>query len=176
MFFYFSDQKITLIYQLFLFVILSVCLLTDVVHRKIYNVVTYPLMLFSLISVVAFEKSSIGSSLTNFGIATVVLIPFFFLRILGAGDVKLMLAFALLMPRKIFWEWVGWAFIFTAAAGVFLLFYHRRTKIFFEKIFFALKCLVTPGLQAHIPKLSFDIQWPFGVALWMAYLKIVFWN
>lgn len=170
--FYFVDEKILIIYKYFLFLILTLCMWTDVRYKKIYNAVTFPLFIGMVLSIFFLENGFLGLSLKGFGIAFFALTPFFFLRILGAGDIKLMLAFSLIMPQSIFWEWVWWSFIVTAIAGVVLLFYHRRTKIFFEKLLLALKCLLVPGLQAHIPQLSFEIQWPFGVALWMAYLKI----
>ncbi|HTZ41536.1 MAG TPA: A24 family peptidase [Syntrophales bacterium] len=100
------------------FVILVLALvaasLTDVAHQKIPNVITYPLALFGLIYNIALTgMSGLLFSFSGILVGGGILLLFYALGGMGAGDVKLLAAVgSILGPLGVFH-----AFLYTALAG-----------------------------------------------------------
>ena len=100
------------------FVILALALaaasLTDIAHRKIPNVITYPLALFGLIYNIAMAgMSGLLFSFSGILVGGGILLLFYALGGMGAGDVKLMAAVgSVLGPMGTFQ-----AFLYTALVG-----------------------------------------------------------
>lgn len=69
-----------------------ICAYTDLKVKKVYNVVTLPLVLLGMIYHIAVE-GGVGFLFSLFGIiVTLPLLLLFSLRMLGAGDIKLLMA------------------------------------------------------------------------------------
>jgi len=130
-----------LLYE-WLVIILLVACITDVIYRRIPNVVTYTTIIFALLVYYLNDGlSGFFFSLSGMAIGCVFLVPYA-MGGMGAGDVKLMCAVgAVLGPAH-----TGIALLFIAlAGGVFaigLMLYHR---IFKETMSRMLQPFVMPG-------------------------------
>ena len=78
---------------LFVFAIL-VCALTDIFKSKIYNFVTFSLMILGFIANIYSHGFARGLFIALSGIVVglIIYIPFYAFKIMGAGDVKLLMA------------------------------------------------------------------------------------
>jgi len=99
---------------LFLTAVLLIAAISDIRSQKIPNLLTYPVMLVSIIyHTVISGVDGFLFSIEGIGLGIVLLIVFYLMGGMGAGDVKLMGAVGgLLGPKGVFL-----AFIFTAIAG-----------------------------------------------------------
>lgn len=95
-----------------LIVVLSLCLITDIRQRKIYNIITFPALAAGLIlSSTLYGFEGLLDSLKGIGLVLVVLIIPFIMGGMGAGDVKLLMAVGALM---------GFTFAFEVLLATFL--------------------------------------------------------
>lgn len=77
----------------------SICAVTDLRERRIPNIITYPLLLFSLFYNIYINN--IKAALLGFLLAFLIGFLGFFIGHLGAGDVKLMTAIGLSLGARV---------------------------------------------------------------------------
>jgi len=146
---------------------LSICLITDLRSRKIYNVVLIPTLLFGLFYNLAIsgwpglEQSLLGL-VTGLG---VLIIPFA-LGGMGAGDVKLLAVIgAVKGPLFIFYTAVGMGLV-GGVIGLAILIYQRR---FLNTLTTFLRGLWVMLLtRFKVIRFNFDherIMFPYGLAI-----------
>ncbi len=142
------------------------CAVTDLVTGKIYNVVTFSIIVFGLLYH-GFLVDGHGALFALLGITLGFLLffPFFAFRAMGAGDVKLLMAIGALQ---------GWAFVLSTAlyamvAGgiisIFLLIYHKKFSKTVKKIWLLVWSLFVPHMQVAMPELKDCLMAPFGVPI-----------
>lgn len=96
-----------------LLIVLTICVITDLKSRKIYNIVIFPtLALAFLINTLLDGWTGLGFSLLGFTLGLAILIIPFLLGGMGAGDVKLLALVGALQ---------GAEFVFTAAVYMALI-------------------------------------------------------
>lgn len=99
---------------------------TDLLEHKIYNVLTFPMMLIGIVGHLAAERWWEGLA------ATVAIgAPFFLLyavNILKAGDVKLFMALGALLGLKLGGHAALWSVIAWAPIGIFVIYSNREMK------------------------------------------------
>jgi len=135
-----------------LLLIILICLLVisaiiDIKWKKIPNVLTFPAMIIGLVAH-GFKNGASGFlySIEGLLLGLALLIVFYFMGMMGAGDVKLMGAVgSILGPAGVFN-----AFLFTAIVGgiyaVIVLAYHGQLVGFMKRIAMSLKLsLLTRG-------------------------------
>ncbi|WP_051533871.1 A24 family peptidase [Desulfitibacter alkalitolerans] len=103
---------ITNITNAILIIVLSLCLITDIRQRKIYNLITFPALVIGLVlNSTLYGVEGLVDSLKGIGIVLAVLILPFIMGGIGAGDVKLLMTVGALM---------GFTFAFEALLATFL--------------------------------------------------------
>ena len=130
-----------------LIVLLTLSVITDIKWKKIPNALTFPVMIFGLIAH-GFKSGLLGLiySIEGLLLGIALLIVFYIMGMMGAGDVKLMGAVgSILGPAGVFK-----AFLFTAIVGgiyaLIVLAYHGQLVGFMKRIALSLKLsLLTRG-------------------------------
>lgn len=150
--------------NLFLLSILTICVVTDVRSRKIYNKVIFPSLIFAVaVNVFMYGLSGITTTVIGFSLGIAILFIPFYLGGMGAGDVKLL---AFIGALK------GTSFVFTTAiymalvGGVIALAILLFRKGWAKNTYYY---LVGKKFGVSIP-LTFDKQalkatYPYGVAI-----------
>ncbi|GGF23944.1 type 4 prepilin peptidase 1 [Halobacillus andaensis] len=149
-----------------LLTVLTICVITDIRSRKIYNVLTVPTVLIAILfhTILGGWQGFLFSSLGLLAGLGLLFIPFI-MGVMGAGDVKLMGAIGALMGAS----FVFYTFLYAAIIGglvAAVLLYRRRALGFVvKKLFFSF--LVFKGQAGS---LSIDQQpgaatFPYGVAI-----------
>lgn len=157
---------------------------TDYRHGKIYNRLTGPVFVFSLCIVIGMSIGLFGriplwwlplvSSLIAVILSLVILFALFSLRVIGGGDVKLLVAVSPLLGAVGFLEVFFWTIIIAAVGSFALMLANRRVIIFFREMIAFLKSIIVPQTKVHVPRLRADIKAPFGVALFIGFMVYSF--
>ncbi|WP_088007104.1 A24 family peptidase [Indiicoccus explosivorum] len=150
--------------DIFLLLILAVCVITDVKSRKIYNKVIYPALLVTFAyhlftgGVDALGQSFIGF-LIGFGL---LLIPYM-MGGMGAGDVKLLALVGALKGGAFVFESFFYIAIIGAAIALGIIVFRSGVL---KQLMFALLSFRTKGAtRALLPKGSLTATYPYGVAI-----------
>lgn len=158
---------ISILSDILLILVVSICLYTDLKERKIYNAVLLPALLIGVtLNVINMGFNGMVFSLIGFGLGLGLLIIPFFLGGIGGGDVKLL---AVIGAIK------GWYFLIYTALGmgiaggiiaIFILLFRKRlfrmVKEFFKGI------LVLIGSKFKVVSFNVDDEkymFPYGVAI-----------
>ncbi len=109
-----------------LFTILTISIYTDWKKHKIYNSVTYTGMVLGFIlNSIAYGSDGFISCCISFIVALLFFLIFYALKLIGAGDVKLILAIATLM--NVFYAFAG-LIIGSLLAGIYGIYIWIKTK------------------------------------------------
>ncbi|MDD5329653.1 MAG: A24 family peptidase [Sulfuricella sp.] len=161
----FSDARISLLLGLLL-----AAALTDSIHYRIPNLLVFPGAAFGLFYNAVFSGGlGLVGALEGMGMGLALLLPFYLLRAMGAGDVKLMaMTGAFLGP----WDTLGAALGTFLAGGVLALLItlrakaigrmFRNIKTMFVGSFFKLAMGELPAVEA--PAVSAG-KLPYGAAI-----------
>ena len=142
------------------------CAITDLVKGKIYNVVTFPIMVVGILYHFLINgPEGIVFSLFGIGVALLLFFPLFAFKIMGAGDVKLLMAIGALEGWKFTVSVAVLSFLAGGIIGVLLLIYHGRFFKTVKTIGRLLLSLVVPQLEVEAPKLQDCFMAPFGVPI-----------
>lgn len=146
---------------------LIICLITDLKDRKIYNKVIFPSLIVTVILQVAYHGLG-GLKLWALGFIiglSILLVPYF-LKGMGAGDVKL-LAFIGAAKGTIFV--LNTAIYMALLGGVIalLVIIFQKQVVIFIKILFSWIVSFVGGARykLEIPKHFFSKKYPYGVAI-----------
>lgn len=144
--------------------------ITDYTKQKIFNILTFPLIILSLVLVFTqHSHQPIAASLTTLGVASLIFIGFYALKSLGAGDVKLLMALSAYLGSNHFREFFSYTLFITGLAAMVLLFRRKRVKIFFSELFLFFRSLVVQPLATHWPRLDRHNTIPLGLAIFLGY-------
>jgi prepilin peptidase CpaA len=149
-----------LIPNVILLVVLAVASVADLRARRIPNLLTFPTVALGLIvNGVFFGLDGLRESAMGAGLGLAMLFPFFFLRWMGAGDVKLMAAVGALMGPDFVWFACLWGAIFGGAFALFGLIRSRRLGLAIAHLYYSRIFAPTGG--------SFITAWrvPYGPAI-----------
>ena len=107
--------------------LLFVASVTDLAWGKIYNALTLPFFAFGIL----FHLANHDFSPTAIGVAAILFFPLYFLKVIAAGDVKLLLAFAAWMNSAWVLQLAAVSIVIGASVGFFIL--ARKGKLDFKK-------------------------------------------
>ncbi len=150
--------------NLFLIIVLAVCVVTDVKSRKIYNKVIFPSLVIAFIAnFVIYGFSGVSAALVGFFLGLAILLIPFLLGGMGAGDVKLL---AFIGALK------GTSFVFITAIYMAIIGAIIALAIVVFRKGWAKKCLYflygkKCGLAVPLifDKKSLTATYPYGVAI-----------
>lgn len=137
--------------------LLTLSVITDIKWKKIPNALTFPVMIIGL-TIHGFNSGVSGLiySIEGLFLGMALLIVFYLLGMMGAGDVKLMGAVgSILGPEGVFK-----AFLFTAIAGgiyaVIMLAYHGQLTGFMKRFSLSAKLSLMNRVPALLPNENKD--------------------
>ncbi len=152
----------------------------DVRERRIPNALTVSALGFALVSAALRGLPGLGASLVGAGICLLLALPFFFVRGLGGGDVKLLVVFgAFLGPTRILPALVVMAFV-GGAWGLAVMIRERAVRRTFMNLYLMLQTVLgrifargktaepgfwvtldTPGvITVYRPRFIWTVDWP----------------
>lgn len=149
---------------------------TDGLRGKIYNWLTFP----GVIAGVAYGfymhgASGAGDALLGVAVGLVAYGWMFMISMMGAGDVKLLMAFG---------AWGGWSFaletsvigvIIGGAMAVGILVAKGRFGAFYRKMLVFVASLFARGVPVEVPQVDRKLTMPYGIpiALAAAWVRLV---
>ncbi|WP_085504921.1 A24 family peptidase [Thalassobacillus devorans] len=150
--------------DVFLLIILLICVITDFKNRKIYNKVIYPALLFTFIFHFAVSGwTGLSHSFLGFLIGFSILLIPYFLGGMGAGDVKLLgLIGAIKGGAFVFQSFLYIALIGALMAVLILVF---RRGIFKSILYYVASLRGGVKLPGGIARGSLTATYPYGVAI-----------
>lgn len=158
-----------------LFLSIAACY-TDIKYRKIYNSTTFPFIILGIFySTYSAGFSGFGNSISAVLVAFLLFGWMFYFRQIGAGDVKLLMAFG---------SWGGIAFtihtallsIFVGALfGLIILIKQKKIFLFLRKMQIFIYGLIFKEISSGLPEIDKKLTFPFGVAISIAaFIEFVF--
>lgn len=109
-----------------LFTVLTISMYTDWKYHKIYNWVTYPAIILGfIINTINYGSDGFISCCINLGITLLFFGIFYLLKMMGAGDIKLIIAISCLMNAV--YAFAG-LIIGTILAGIYGMYVWFKTK------------------------------------------------
>lgn len=150
---------------------------TDLRRAKIYNWLTLPTLLSGIVFQFLFLGGTAGfDALWAVGLAWVLLGWMYALHFMGAGDVKLLMAFGAWVGTKQVVEIAVLAIAIGALLGATQLLRHGRLLDFLRRAWLFILSFLVKDLRQVRPGLDRKLKLPFGVALALAGLITVFWH
>jgi prepilin peptidase CpaA len=153
-----------------------IAIMTDLIWGRIFNVLTLPSALLGLIASVHFLGWTEGLTQSILGLfAGLILYGWLFgLRIIGGGDVKLLMAFG---------AWGGYQYAFQVALlglllggvfSVFILLFKGKLFGFFKRMQSFLISVIVKELDVEPLRVDKNLTMPFGIpislaAVWITY-------
>ncbi len=156
-----------------LFLALALAAFIDFHKAKIPNLLTFPLFFFALglacVGCVHFNYPLIDS-FSGLLLMTLVFFPLFVFRVMGAGDVKLMMGVGLFLSFTEAFALLEYILGVTIVGALIIVTFRGRLSEFTRQIFLFVRSVFNPGLEIQWPKLDDTSRAPFGVAIFSGYL------
>ena len=132
-------------------VLLAICTVSDVKTRKIKNSVTYTFIAVGMFANTAANGlKGLGFSLAGVCIPLLILLLFYKLRMLGAGDVKLFAAVGAIAGGRFVFRSILYSFLFGGVAGIITLALRRNATERFKSLLEYIKsCYLTFRLMEY---------------------------
>lgn len=150
-----------------LFILLIICVVTDIRERKIYNSILYPILCASwILHLVVDGTSGLIGSLQGTVVGLGILLIPFFLGGMGAGDVKLLSVIGAIKGV----QFVLMASLYMAFAGgimaIIVLLFRKGTKARIMQAMYIVHGL-TNGVKLPLPneKEGLKTVFPYGIAI-----------
>lgn len=153
--------------DIILILALSICFITDLKERKIYNKVIFPSLLITV--ALQFAYSGLGGiklSLIGFIIGLSILLIPFLLGGMGAGDVKLLALIGAIKGSTFVLNTAIYMALLGGAIAILVIVFQRQTLNLIKMLFLWIISLfngVTYKLE--FPNSFFSKKYPYGVAI-----------
>lgn len=160
------------VYAIFLAISIFAAI-TDFRKGKIYNLLTLPALPLGLLLAGLHGQAALFAAFYGLLTAIFLFLPCYAFGVLGAGDVKLMVALSTVLGPSgtLFF---GFVCLFLGGIGSFvLLIMHKRVGAFFKEIKKFFHSIVYPNLSIQFPKLDKKIKAPFGIVIFFGFLTVV---
>ncbi len=161
------------IWSLQIFSIVSlICAVTDYFYNKIFNIITFSLLVFGLIMSLMQSNVSWWIPLLSIVFAFSIYLPLVILKLMGAGDAKLSMALASILGIRSTWELFFYSVLIASFGAFAILIRKKRVKLFFKEMKLMFQSIFYKGLSFHIPKLDRESKSPFGIAIFLSFMVI----
>lgn len=150
-------------------VIALVATVTDVLYNKIYNWLTLPAMVLGL-ALGAYSNGWMGllQSFLGIGVALILYGWMFAIRVMGAGDVKLLMAMGSLGGVIYVIDVAIFSILVGGVMALGILIFKGRIKAFARKIYRFLVSVFYKNLVLEFPEVDHKLTMPFGIAISVA--------
>lgn len=169
-----SPYEIISVWNLYGFLALGlVCAITDLLKDKIYNIITLPLILFGMLICTFQSPSMWWISVLSVVFVFSIYLPLVVLKIMGAGDAKLSMAFASILGIKATWELFFLSIVIASFGTIAIMIRKKRLGHFLKEIKLMFQSIFYKGLLFHWPQLDKNTKSPFGLAIFLSFALIV---
>ncbi len=154
-------------FNIFLLILLCICVFTDLKSRKIYNIIIFPSLLLSLI-VHLFSNGLPGLwfSLSGFLVGLAILLIPYFMGGIGAGDVKLLAVIGALKGTMFVLTTSVYMALIGGVIGLAVLLFRKGVLSRLKAILFSLSSLRSGvKLPLFLDKEGLKTTYPYGVAI-----------
>ncbi|MFT9496431.1 A24 family peptidase [Anaerosolibacter sp.] len=155
-------------FNLLLIMILTVCVITDIRSRKIYNKIIYPSLLVTFLShLLQGGWDQLLGAILGFSLGFFLLLIPYLMGGMGAGDVKLLaLIGALKGSSFVLYTGIYMALI-GGAIALILLIHHKKLLQFLKQMPYLLTSIRLLGTDATMTQESSicTITYPYGIAI-----------
>lgn len=154
-------------------VISATVAITDLTRGKIYNWITLPAMVMGLaFGLLHSGFSGLTESFFAIGLAFILFGWMFFLGVMGAGDVKYLMALGALGGIQYLLHVAIFGVFLGAIFAIGILIYQKKFVSFLHKISVFLFSFFSKGMSTQFPRLDRGSRMPFGVPLAVAAIWI----
>jgi len=151
-----------------------VALVTDLLWGRIFNWLTIPAILIGLaVSFFLGGWNGLGSSFLGVIAAFVIYGALFAFRVMGAGDVKLLMAIGAWGGLKVSLQVALLGVLLGGAMAFVILLFKGRLPGFLRKIHASLLSFFVRELEFQPPKVDRKLTMPFGIPLAIAAIWVV---
>lgn len=122
--------------KIILVLLVGLCLITDFKYNKIYNKILLPFIIIGIVvNLITFGLQGGANSLLGSIIPILVFSPFFIMRMLGAGDIKLFATIGCLMGWNFILNNIIYTFFIASIMAILIIisrknFLHRMKYLF----------------------------------------------
>lgn len=153
--------------NLLLIILLLICVITDLIERKIYNKVLFPFLILALsINVVSDGWEGLTATLIGTLIGLVILIIPYFMGGMGAGDVKLLAVIGALKGTGFVLMTALYMGLVGGLIGLFIFFFRKGFISRIQQSIYFLSCL-RQGVKFPfaLDKEALSTTYPYGIAI-----------
>ena len=149
----------------------------DLVYGKVPNSVTFPVILIGLVlSFILHGFSGLTGSIVGFLIGIIVFLPFFIVKGIGGGDLKLFAAIGALKGYLFLFQSIIFSSLIAVVISLVVLVRHGVLVKSLNKTFRFFYSLVIPGFKVEYPDKNNSYPVPYGLAIVIGTLIVFFRN
>ena len=165
-------EELNLIIKLFvILLVFLIALYQDLKYQRIPNLLcTVTLLSGFIVQCYFFGWSGLFSAFIGAGMAFILLFPAFVFKLLGAGDVKLMVAIGTFLDVKLLLWSIVYAIIAGALTSILLALYRLGWKSFTEILLHYLRCLYLRQFIRSSNQEFLKMKIPYAPALALGWL------
>ncbi|MDC3416945.1 A24 family peptidase [Aquibacillus salsiterrae] len=159
-----------------LFIILSICVITDLKSRKIYNKVIFPSFILALLFHIIIDGlSGLTSSLLGFVVGFALLLIPYLMGGMGAGDVKLLALIGAIKGVSFVLVTAIYMALIGGVIGLVLITFRKGACNRIKYMIYSL-CGIKYGMKMTVSEESLKGTYPYGVAIAFAALFSFYMN
>jgi prepilin peptidase CpaA len=163
--------------QLLVFIVAGIAAVSDFWSGRIFNTLTVPALIAGLISASYWLGwSGLGQALLGVLAGLALFGWIFWLRHLGGGDVKLLMAFGAIGGPRFAFEVAILSVLVGGVLSLGSLAYRGRLHSFLLKIKIFIYSLMVTGMAVEVPESDRSLTIPFGIPMAIAAVLTVFLN
>lgn len=163
----FIKGDVIMIFNIILSIVLIICLLSDMKHQKIYNIVIYPSLIIAIILQGAYYGiNGFLMSLLGFFVGFIILLVPYFLGGIGAGDVKLLGLIGAIKGSVFVLNTALYMCLIGGAIALVIILMHRDTLKFFRELnLWMISFLYGTRYKLETSTSPLLKKYPYGVAI-----------
>lgn len=155
--------------MIILYILLTFATLTDLVKHKIPNVLSLGGILIGLLLQV-WSSGFLGlvDGMAGLMVGFILFLPAYVIRVMGAGDVKLMAMVGTFAGPKIIFVCIASTLVFGMLIGVLYSAYKGKTHKLMKRYFIMIKTLILTLHWSYIPPNQDDagvVRFPYAIAI-----------
>lgn len=156
-----------MVINILLLMLLSICVITDMKSRKIYNIVLFPSLLISLLlHLFTNGISGIWFSLSGLFVGLAILLIPYLMGGIGAGDVKLLAVIGALKGSVFVFETAIFMALLGGVIGLAILLFRRGVRSRMKAILFSMGSFrLGLRIPLFLDKEGLKTTYPYGVAI-----------
>ncbi len=162
-------------YVLILFLIIAGY--SDITYGRIPNLITFPVIFAAIVLNYLFlGLNGLTDSIIGLLVGTVLFLPFFIIKGIGGGDLKLFAAIGALKGYSFLLQSIVFSLFIAVLISLLILFKNKELTNSLNKVLRFFRSFVVPGLKTEHPDGNAGYPVPFGLAISIGTLIVLLRN